>query len=275
MKPFIKWVGGKTRLLPQIRELIGPGPIRNYFEPFVGGGAVFFDLVESGISSAYLSDVNADLMYTYYRIATDIAAFHDDVMSLAGVDYFEIRHLYNSRSGHQTGHQTSPLFFALCRLSFNGLWRVNSTGKMNVPVGRDAKKRPYDLSQIDWEHIQFCSGALQKAVLAYKPWNDVPHVPCSEFREDDVVVLDPPYCGQFNGYAPGLFRLEEHRLLVEWARRVGDQGARVVLCGSYLPDTVKIYGEPTIICDNNGTFGVGKRGKIQEALWAFGPERKQ
>jgi len=151
VKPFIKWAGGKTQILDKIRQLYPPGlgiTITRYAEPFVGGGAVLFDILSRfRMEEVYISDINRELIATYVCIrdnvnglVTALRTMEQEYLPLAGNDrkayYYEKRARYNTlKLKNEMCLEIASLFIFLNRTCFNGLYRVNSKGEFNVPVG--------------------------------------------------------------------------------------------------------------------------------------------
>lgn len=271
MRPFIKWVGGKARLVPSLLPFVGSAPITRYFEPFLGGGALFFALHDR-IGEARLSDSNSQLIGLYCDVAEFFRELQEEVDELRGVDYYELRAKYNlaKLSGDP---DTSALLLALLSLCFNGLYRENRVGKMNTPIGRDSKGRPYSLDRIDWYHIERCAHALRKVHgITSGDWKKA--VEAWEPRPGDLYFFDPPYLEQFSDYSGAGFSYVDHLALGQKARELGELGARVIVTGSSYDVNRGPYGEPTVYVQSTGTFGVGERSKIQECIWVYGPERK-
>ena len=142
IEPFIRWAGGKTWLVPFMKQLTQDLKYRNYYEPFLGGAAVFFSLTPP--KHAYLSDINADLIDTY----TAIRDIPDDVIQALQLlqnteeDYYRIRETEPTALADRAAR-----FLYLNQTSFNGLYRVNNQGKYNVPYGY-RKKLNYDVERI-------------------------------------------------------------------------------------------------------------------------------
>ena len=161
-KPFVKWVGGKRSLLPELLSRM-PAKFNNYYEPFVGGGALFFSLKNEGRidfagggGQAFLSDVNFDLINTYQVIQRDPEPLIQKLRQHAvkhSKDYY-----YKIRSQHQLDDRVeiAARFIYLNKTCYNGLWRVNSKGEFNVPLG--SYKKPAICQEA---LLLACHGALQ------------------------------------------------------------------------------------------------------------------
>ncbi|MDE2670311.1 MAG: DNA adenine methylase [Chloroflexota bacterium] len=193
-KPFLKWAGGKAKLVPLIAERIGRESIRidRYHEPFLGGGAVFFALHEAGlIRDASLADSNADLIATYQAVRDDVegvitalGALSDGYLALEpsqrGLYYYEVR---NRRRLRRTDRKAARLLF-LNKTCYNGLYRVNSKGHFNVPHGRHQ-----NLRILDRENLRSAACALANAEFHAIDFEKA----CARAQPGDFVYLDPPY----------------------------------------------------------------------------------
>lgn len=186
-RPFLKWVGGKTSLLPQLDELF-PRDVDRYFEPFLGGGAVFFHLKHRfPRMRAYLRDSNRELINCYCVVRDRpvelmlMLDHHARVFREEGDDYF-----YAIRKQHDLtddlARAARTIF--LNKTCFNGLWRVNAKGEFNTPVGSSKNPGPYDR-----DNLLACSLALQDAQLEAEDFRQV----VAEARRGDFIYFDPPY----------------------------------------------------------------------------------
>ncbi len=205
-KPFLKWAGGKTQLLTQFEDFyptqLKERKVTRYVEPFVGSGAVFFNIVQKyQIKESYISDVNADLILTYKVIKTSVEQLIEELKKLQELYvildgnerqglFYEIRDKFNSLNienydafGYD-GIIKASLFIFLNRTCFNGLFRVNSKGKFNVPFGK--YKNP---KICDAENLTAVSNLLQNT-----------HIHCGDYKEcydyvdeNTFVYFDPPY----------------------------------------------------------------------------------
>ncbi|NDK09411.1 DNA adenine methylase [Candidatus Gracilibacteria bacterium] len=185
-KPFIKWVGGKRQLIAQFQDLF-PTDFNNYHEPFLGGGAVFFNLQKK---QSYLSDLNGDLINLYQVIQKHpkklIAFLESEEISK---DRFLEMRLWDREDNYEKKYsniERAGRFMYLNRLGFNGLYRVNSKGQFNVPYG--AHNNP-DIVQRD--NILAASKLLNEtgAIIKHQSFEKV----VEQSEKDDFVYLDPPY----------------------------------------------------------------------------------
>ncbi|MYD09637.1 MAG: DNA adenine methylase [Chloroflexi bacterium] len=243
-KPFVKWVGGKRSLLPELMKRL-PAAFNNYYEPFVGGGALFFALKNEGrINSAgggqaYLSDINYDLIQTYQLIRRDpeplIARLKQHARSHAK-DYY-----YETRGQHDLGDpvEIAARFIYLNKTCYNGLWRVNSKGEFNVPMG--SSKKPAICQE---DNLRACHEALQDVEVRELDFLDI------EAGENDFVYFDPPYHplegGSFTDYAKTGFREAEQTALRDLCRELHERGAKFMLSNSDTDFIRDLYADASV-----------------------------
>jgi len=185
-KPFVKWVGGKRQLLKQFRDLgLYPpenfDPIKNtFFEPFVGGGAVFFDLLPE---TAYLSDLNNELVVTYNVIKNDVENLIKSLKKhKLDKEYFLKMRAQNTEK--LSDLNTASRFIYLNRTCFNGMYRVNSKGGFNVPFGK------YTNPLIcDENNLRKASKALKNVEIKKQDYKEV----LKKAQKGDFIYFDPPY----------------------------------------------------------------------------------
>lgn len=271
MKPLFKWVGGKTKLLPHIDQYL-PREANTYFEPMMGGGAVFFDYGGMRAQQVYLNDVNFPLMATYDALRTGFHEVRLRAMELQDLDYYELRQRFNQLKSQVPTQQPATLaalFILVTHLCFNGLYRENRKGGFNTPQGRDSKGRPYDVRFIDWERLEQGAQLLRNTTIesgSIFPW------PTRWPRPGlgDVVFYDPPYFGEFSDYDASRFGELQHRQLHQQAQEWADAGATVIVCGSNNDWSWGIYGKPTTVIPVRRTVGASLRGDVTEALYVYG-----
>jgi DNA adenine methylase len=271
-QPFLKWVGGKAQLLTQFDELF-PTEITRYFEPFIGGGAVFFHLKHLYPQMlAYLRDINPELINTYLAVRDfphelmrqldeHAARFHSE-----RADYFYLVRAQHHLTGDEKKivERAARMIF-LNKTCFNGLWRVNARGEYNVPVGSNKNPGLYNE-----ENILAASRALDGVDLAVQDFRET----LNQTRPGDFAYVDPPYypvsaTASFTSYAKEDFgkgeQCELHAVFAEAARR----GARLMLSNSDTPFIRKLYGDfqihtvqarRAINCDGS------KRGAVNEVV---------
>ncbi len=230
-KPFIKWVGGKTQLLDEVKKSLPDGVCNNknltYVEPFVGGGAVLFWILQQypNISHAVINDINAELICTYrvikydvHRLIGELEILQTEYISLNAEDrknYFLARRKeFNSKNISEV--RIASLFIFLNRTCFNGLYRVNSKGEFNVPHGRYTNPKICDK-----DNLLAVSKLLQKVDIL-----------CGDFSttecyagENTIFYLDPPYkplsaTSSFTSYAKEGFNDAEQIRLRDFCARI-------------------------------------------------------
>jgi len=234
LRPFLRWAGGKQRLVKDILNYI-PQEFRagTYFEPFLGGGSVFWALKPS---KAHLSDLNAHLIQCYKKIKKNPKLF----LSLARAHkkasskeyYYKIRDEYNANISKNTMAQAAR-FYYLNRSSFNGIYRVNQKGHYNVPY--DAEK---NISIPKLKELKEYSACLDNAILTAGSFRDIIPEVCA----GDFVYLDPPYpplndTAYFSHYTKDRFDKDDQKEVAEFAGKLADKGANVLISNA---DTAKI-----------------------------------
>ncbi len=246
LHPIVKWVGGKGQLLEEIAKKYPAGlgtTVKNYVEPFVGGGAVLFELLgKYKFDNVYISDINAELI-NLYRMVRDHAGEVIDILKCYEKEFLpledtERKSYYYARRDEfnrliETGGSTNSvlgavLFIFLNRTCFNGLYRVNSKGLYNVPMG--AYKNP---KICDEENLSAVSEALQNVTIA-----------CADYRksieyidENTLVYLDPPYrplntTSAFTSYTESGFSDQNQIELAEFVQELTKRKANVILSNS-------------------------------------------
>ena len=242
-KPFLKWAGGKTQLIPAIESYL-PENIKTlqdltYVEPFIGSGAVFFWFIQTfDIKEAIINDVNADLINVYRIIKNSpdalISLLEEIQNKYYGLlseetkrDYFlQQRTLFNSKS--ETDIATAALFIFLNRTCFNGLYRVNKNNEFNVPFGKYAKPRICDA-----DNILAISELLQKVTILNGDYQDT----LKFAGQNCFFYFDPPYkpisqTASFNAYATGSFDDTEQERLAIFSEKLTAQSKYWLLSNS-------------------------------------------
>lgn len=250
--PFVKWAGGKGRMLGHILPRM-PHRIDRYFEPFVGAGALFFELTrQKRFKSAHLGDVNPELMNAY-RVLKDAPAERElrfllsTVYSGPGAVYGNDRDSFlkarSSSTDSMTPAERAARFIYLNRTCFNGLYRVNKSGRFNVPFGRYK-----DPTICDSPNLEAVSKSLRKASLHEQSFQWVE----KKARPGDVVYLDPPYMpisetSKFTSYTDGGFTRDDQVALAMTFARLADKGVCVILSNSAAKDIYRLYRDYEIV----------------------------
>lgn len=208
VSPFVKWAGGKRQLLPQIQERM-PEKYNKYYEPFVGGGAVLFELLPA---NAVINDVNAALINAYQQISNELEAFLETVNKLDtdmwedGKEYYYmLRERYNDKMlQSEYDVELAALFVFLNKHCFNGLYRVNSHGLFNVPYNNSRRK------SVDEESIRATSQFLKNATIMTGDFEKA----CANATAGDFVFFDSPYAPltptSFESYTKDGFSMNYH-----------------------------------------------------------------
>jgi DNA adenine methylase len=260
-RPFLKWAGGKTRLISQYKDHF-PQHYQTYYEPFLGGGAVFFHLQPS---HAVLTDINADLVITYRCVRDNL----EELITLLQAHqqrhnseyYYDVRNYHNG-----TDLTKAARFIYLNKTCFNGLYRVNSQGKFNVPVGK--YKNPGICQE---EVLRVASLALQKVEIKQANFEEVLNYATGT---NDFVYFDPPYyplnkTSNFTAYSNFCFDENQQIKLRDIFIELADKGVKVMLSNSDCPLIRDLYSDfnvHTISAARSINSNAQKRGKITEVL---------
>jgi DNA adenine methylase len=236
-KPFLKWAGGKRQLLAHLRKFVPP-KFDRYFEPFLGGGALFFDLQPK---KSVLSDVNPELVDCYLAVRDQV----DDVIRALSEHRHDAKHFYQVRSTDpatlQLPERAARTIF-LNKTGFNGLYRVNRAGEFNVPFGRYAKPKICDT-----DNLRACSKALAGAQIAVRDFAEA----VIGARPGDFVYFDPPYVpvsrtATFTAYAAGGFGADAQVRLSELFGQLSARKVSVLLSNSDVPAIRRLYARHRI-----------------------------
>lgn len=262
-KPFLKWVGGKRQLLHEIVPRLPK--YSRYFEPFIGGGALFFHLQPK---NAYITDINLELINVYRIIRDDVHELIKDLKKHTNdKEYFlKIRDIDRSIE-YIAWDQVSKAsrFIYLNKTCFNGLYRVNSKGQFNVPFGKYANPKI-----LDEENLLNCSRVLQDTYIETAHFSNV----LNHAQEGDFVYLDPPYIpvnqtSNFTSYSKEGFGDTEHWKLKEVCDRLTKKGVKFMLSNSYTERTLSLYKDYniyTVSASRSVNSDASKRGKVFEVI---------
>lgn len=225
--PFIKWAGGKRQLLKQIRERM-PKEFNEYHEPFVGGGAVLFDLLPT---NATINDINKALINTYQKIKEvpedflgEISLFDKKIVTGGKEYYYKVREHFNNKIIKvEYDVELAALFVFLNKHCFNGLYRVNGKGLFNVPYNNSIKE------SCNSENIMAVSKYLQDIKIMEGDFQKA----CDLSRRGDFVFIDSPYAPlnstSFEAYTKEGFDRESHIRLAETFRELSNRGCYCML----------------------------------------------
>lgn len=246
-QPFLRWAGGKRRLLNELRnslpEDFGQNQMR-YYEPFIGGGALMFSIGNSDSkffvpgSRVVIGDANPDLIATYKILRDEPEKLISGLRKLAGKnnldDFLKIRN-----QQPETELQKAVRFIYLNKTCFNGLWRVNNSGQFNVPFGRLKNPKIADATT-----LRFCSNRLTNSKIRHADFEKI----VEGANKGDFVYLDPPYIplsvsSSFSKYAKEDFSTFDHERLADCIGRLNKKGVRVMLSNSDTKQTRRIFGK--------------------------------
>lgn len=242
LKPFIKWAGGKGKLLPQIRQMYPQGlgkTITKYAEPFVGGGAVLFDIISTyRLEQIYISDINKNLINTYNTVKNN----HKELIEI--LSYIETQYLslnadmqkkfyYLKRDEYNNMYNTcniqkAALLIFLNKTCFNGLYRVNKNNMFNVTAGKYKNPKIYSI-----ENISAISEALKYIDIIAESYTNV-----YEFADEKTFIyFDPPYrpltnTSSFTAYTDNNFGDKEQISLAEFIEKIEKKGTYILLSNS-------------------------------------------
>jgi DNA adenine methylase len=238
-RPFIKWAGGKTQLLPEISKYYPPkGSINTYIEPFLGGGAVFFDSSEKiKPRSAVLCDTNLELIKTYKAVRDHVETVIDLLREHEALHSKEHFLSVRGLQGELTIQETAARFIYLNKTCFNGLYRVNRHGGFNVAFG----DRPHP-NIVNEDVLRKASLQLGMAAIPRIDFRSILDLA----RPGDFVYLDPPYhplskTSSFAAYTPEGFGEHDQRALSEVCRMLDEKGCMFLLSNSNTPLIRELY----------------------------------
>lgn len=291
VKPFVKWAGGKGQLLSEIRKTyptnLGDN-ITKYAEPFVGGGAVLFDVLSNypGITQVYISDINAELINTYTMIRDNCVDLIQRLQTLKA-EYMESAEQkeYYYQKRNEFNHlkvngdvaenlEKAALFIFLNKTCFNGLYRVNRKGGFNVPMG--SYKNP---GICDEDNLKKISELLKKVTIVCGDYKE-----SADFIDENTFVyFDPPYrplteTASFTSYTEDGFSDDKQAELARYVKALTDKGAKVVLSNSdpkntnehddFFDELYSTFNINRISATRMINSNAASRGKISELLIA-------
>lgn len=236
LKPFIRWAGGKQKLINEIFSHLKLENVNRYFEPFLGGGSFYF---KGDFNHAVLSDLNPNLINCYQQIRDDVDAVYDGLMQyripVAQETYYRVREEFNFHNGEQSVEQAVRFIF-LNRTSFNGIYRVNKKGLYNVPFG---KENPAFTSI---ELLRKISEKLANVEMFNGYYEEIQPM----LQENDLVYLDPPYpklskTAFFNNYTLDKFDDEEQVELANFANEQSANGVKIVISNADIESIRELY----------------------------------
>ncbi len=295
VKPFLKWAGGKTQLIEQLTEYFPPelvnGSIKRYIEPFIGSGAVFLHIAQFyQIDEFFISDINPELVLAYQTIQTNVEELIAILLEIQNKylslnDEQRKKYYYQTRLAFNYGRKqinfaiynndwierTAQIIF-LNRTCFNGLFRVNSQGEFNVPVGK--YKKP---TICDQENLRAVAQILQKTKVYQGDFTE-----CEKFvNQESLVYFDPPYrpiskTANFTSYSRHNFDDSEQLRLKEFFELLDKKGAKLILSNSdpkneesndnFFDYAYKAYNIKRVKAARSINSNAAKRGQINELI---------
>ena len=262
--PIVKWVGGKRQLMFELLKNM-PETYNRYFEPFIGGGALFFELQPQ---NGYISDMNEELINLYSVVRDDVYELIDDLNKhKVSKEYFlKIRNLDRTEKYNKLSDiQKASRFIYLNRTCFNGMYRVNSQGQFNVPFGNYKNPRI-----VDAENLINCSKLLKNTEICCADFSEI----LNKVQKGDFVYFDPPYVplnetSSFTSYTKDGFDLDMQFKLRDVCDELDSKGIMFMLSNSDTKlvnelysnyEIKKVFASRAINANGNG------RGKITEVL---------
>lgn len=286
VKPFLKWAGGKTQLLPEIFNNLPfeleNSKIKKYFEPFIGSGAVLFELISHyDFDEVVINDMNEKLINVYNMIQNDVNKLIERLQILEteclGLDelkrkeeYYRIRENYNR--GNIGKIEEAAYFIFLNRTCFNGLYRVNKKGEYNVPMGSYSNPRICDR-----ENLLAVSSKLQKITITQGDFESI----LDKVDGNSFVYFDPPYrplnvTSSFTDYAKESFNDDSQKRLAEFCKKLDAKGAKLLLSNSdpknndviddFFDDLYQKFSIQRVLAKRMINSKAGSRGEITELL---------
>ena len=273
VRPFLKWVGGKRQLLPEIVKYVPKLTSKNtYYEPFIGGGALLFELQPP---KAVINDSNKELINCYKVIKDSLDELMEelskDKYSNSETSYYEMRDLDRSTKKYEilSEVEKAARIIYLNKTCYNGLFRVNSQGQFNVPFGR-------------YKNPNFLDDAVLRAVNKYLNSNDITLLnqdfakAVQDAKKGDFVYFDPPYdpvseTASFTGYDVNGFNRDEQERLKKVFDDLTERGCKVMLsnsCTDFIMDLYKDYQDTIIKVRATRSINSNalKRGRVDEVL---------
>ena len=235
VKPFLRWAGGKTWLTKHVENYL-PNEFNNYYEPFVGGGSIFFYLKSKGYikNKAFLSDSNSELINTYKVLKNK----HNELFLLLKNQFDSEEEYYRMRNAEFSDPvEKAAQFMYLNKTSFNGIYRVNRNGKYNVPYGKRNLEKLYN-----FDHLLNVSKALKNTYLSTQDFKNR----LKKINENDFVFIDPPYtvAHENNGfiqYNQSIFSWNNQKQLSKLTNDLDLKGVFFLVTNAYHDSIKEIY----------------------------------
>ena len=262
--PIVKWVGGKRQLMFELLKNL-PKTYNRYFEPFIGGGALFFELQPS---NAYISDMNEELINLYNVVKNDVYELIEELKKheISKEYFMNIRNIDRTKNYKKWSNiQKASRFIYLNRTCFNGMYRVNSKGEFNVPFGNYKNPRI-----IDERNLINCSNLLQKTEIRNTDFSEI----LNYVQNGDFVYFDPPYVplnetSSFTSYTKDGFDIDMQFKLREVCDELDSRGVKFMLSNSdtkFVNELYENYNIKKVFASRQINANPNGRGKITEVL---------
>ena len=262
--PIVKWVGGKRQLMFELLKNM-PKEYNRYFEPFIGGGALFFELQPN---NAYISDINEELINLYQVVRDNVDELIVDLQKHdISKDYFmEIRNIDRTEEYKSWSDvKKASRFIYLNRTCFNGMYRVNSKGEFNVPFGHYKNPRI-----LDENNLINCSNLLQRTEIKHADFSDI----LKKVKKGDFVYFDPPYVplnetSSFTSYTKDGFDMDMQLSLRDVCDELDSMGVKFLLSNSdtqFVNELYENYNIKKVFALRQINANADGRGKITEVL---------
>lgn len=262
--PIVKWVGGKRQLMFELLKNM-PENYNRYFEPFIGGGALFFELQPD---NAYISDMNEELINLYQVVRNNVDELITDLQKHdISKDYFmEIRNIDRTEEYKSWSNvKKASRFIYLNRTCFNGMYRVNSKGEFNVPFGHYKNPRI-----LDENNLINCSNLLQRIEIKHADFSEI----LKKVKKGDFVYFDPPYVplsetSSFTSYTKEGFDIDMQFKLRDVCDELDTMGVNFLLSNSdtkLVNDLYENYNIKKVFASRQINANADGRGKITEVL---------
>lgn len=262
--PIVKWVGGKRQLMFELLKNM-PENYNRYFEPFIGGGALFFELQPD---NAYISDMNEELINLYQVVRDNVDKLITDLKKhdISKEYFMEIRNIDRTEEYKNWSNvKKASRFIYLNRTCFNGMYRVNSKGEFNVPFGHYKNPRI-----LDENNLINCSNLLQKTEIKHADFSEI----LTKVQKGDFVYFDPPYVplsetSSFTSYTKDGFDIDMQFKLRDVCDELDSMGVKFLLSNSdtkLVNELYENYNIKKVFASRQINANADGRGKITEVL---------
>lgn len=262
--PIVKWVGGKRQLMFELLKNM-PENYNRYFEPFIGGGALFFELQPD---NAYISDLNEELINLYKVVRDNVEELITDLQKhdISKEYFIEIRNIDRTEEYKNWSNvKKASRFIYLNRTCFNGMYRVNSKGEFNVPFGYYKNPRI-----LDENNLINCSNLFQRTEIRHADFSEI----LKKVKKGDFVYFDPPYVplsetSSFTSYTKDGFDLDMQFKLRDVCDELDSIGVKFLLSNSdtkLVSELYENYNIKKVFASRQINANADGRGKITEVL---------